>query len=191
MKCNWRTYDEVQLSTLPGYLTDSTLAVIGTSAARNGRIGDEILAQSMHVKGMMRNNSANTVYCRVLAFWTPERAISATSELFQIGATAYSTLTAVTGLNQIYTPLNKNKYKFLVDKTFRINSTAETGEVFKLNIFKKLGGKKIMFEHNTSGDENQNHVLNVVYMVARADDDTGLGEDIEMSLITRFWYTDP
>lgn len=111
----------------------------------------------------------------------------------QTGAT--STISSVNGLDTMYFPINKTELKVYVDKKFKIaGSTSGNGgrntRPFNAVVKWPGKGKKITYKGNAAGVGNQDYFVSVIWIVADANDDTSTGTVMELSQLTRFWFTD-
>jgi len=158
------------------------------------RIGNEILLQGFHTKGVLHNNSTGTIWVRKLILgYSDSIQDGAFTELFRLNLGTTGDLTTVVGLDVIYRPINKVKFHVYKDQVHKLSSNADTaGNHTKFfNDFQKFGGSKIKYEANTGGFTNQDKRFCILWLVADANDDTSLGNPIELSNITSWYFTDP
>lgn len=197
LKQNWYHDNEVQLNSLAqGAMQAYPLISQGASALQ--RTGNEISMKSFQLKGVLSNNSGSESYARCLIFGHNGNIDPnySTFPLFRAGASgATYTISQVNGLDTMYYPLNKNDMTLYYDRVFKLAGSA-TGNggsnTRQYSHFIKFPGKgkKVTFKANASGVTNQNWFISVYWIIADANDDTTSGTTLELSQMTRFWYTD-
>lgn len=193
MKKQFNLIDEQVLNTLsPSFFFSEFIVAQGTPL--NGRVGNEVLLQGCHIKGVLHNNSNSPVYVRRLVLGFSDGTITNTfTELFTSAGGVPTDLGTTTGLNSMYYSINKVKFKVYDDTMIRLGSLAsiDGNNTRFFNKFQKFGGCKIKYEGNTNGEQNQNKRFAVVWLVAQADDDTSSGVPIELSSSINWYFTDP
>jgi len=197
MKNIWYHDNEVSLNTLvQGAMQAYPLIANGNSNIT--RVGSEISLKSMQVKGMLYNNSGSESYARLIIVGHPG-TIDPTYTTFPIFKSASSGTSAVigtiNGLDAMYYPINTTELTVYHDQVMKLAGTATAGGPSNTRMFSKFikwpgKGKKIMYKANTSGYNNQNWMVSVFWIVADANDDTSTGTTVELSQLTRVWFTD-
>lgn len=197
-KENWYVDTEKLLDSLTqGYSQPYPLIANGTSHVT--RIGNEVNLKSFQVKGVLYNNSSAESYARLCIVGCDGNMDVSTASTFPLFRnTANGTTGGVgtaTGLQAIYFPLNKLDLKIYVDKTYKLagSVTASGGRNTRpyQHMIKFPGkGMRIKYEATSSGIGSQNRYILVFWVIADANFDTTTGTQVELSGITRFWYTD-
>lgn len=185
--------DEVTQDSLSSSFAVTELSQVAQGNTLYGRIGNEVIAKGIHLRGVIHSNIVRSTYVRTFLVGTTDSidATYATGEWFDTSVTGIGdTALAVTGLNQIYCRLNKNKFKVLFDKTYRLgaNQVTDGSNTRTFNIFRKLN-KRLKFEGNTYGPGNQNYRYLWVTVVAEGGDDS-VGGTVEFSAQTMFYFSD-
>lgn len=197
MKSNWYHDNEVQLNTLTqGAMQAYPQVSQGTTDL--ARIGNDINVKSFQVKGVLYNNSTQESYARLIICGHAGSLdpTFSTFPIFMAGASGASyNISQVNGLDTMYYPLNKTELHIYHDKVFKIagSATGNAGANTRMysHFIKFPGkGKKVTFKGNTSGTGNQNWFISVYWICADANDDTTTGTVVELSQLTRIWYTD-
>lgn len=197
MKENWYHDNEVQLNTLSqGAMQAYPLVTQGTTHVN--RIGNEISMKSFQVKGVLNNNSGSESYARLIIVGhdgTLDPTYS-TFPIFKAGqaGTTY-TISQLNGLDTMYFPLNKDDLHVYYDKVMRLAGSATGNAGSNTRTFRKFikfpgQGKRISYKANATGTGNQTWFISVYWIVADANDDTTTGTTVELSQLTRFWFTD-
>lgn len=187
-------YDESAISTLTGFNT-VPLASIDQGTGAYQRVGNQITAKGIYIKGMMHNNAAFTNCLRMCILGHPgdvDMTIAA-GEFYKdannAGGTSILTGGAA-GLNAMYYPINNAKFQVLYDRVFTFSpQNTDRNDTLRFRKFVKLN-RKIMFEANTSGVNNQNYNYFLLIVSAEGGDDVGLGSTVEFSAQASFFYTD-
>jgi len=197
IKQQWQHDNEVQLNTLTQGAMQGYPQVINALAA-TGRIGSDISLLSVDIKGCLYNNSGAESYVRMLMVGHPG-SIDPTFSTFPLFLTAGSgstgTVSTVTGLDIMYYPINTTELTVYEDKVFRLAGSATAGGPSNTQFFHKIKsfgprGKKITYKANSSGPNNQNWFVSVIWLVSDANDDTTAGTAVELSQLTRISYSD-
>lgn len=158
------------------------------------RIGASILAKGLHVKGAVTNNSTQESYLRMVIFCYNGAVDPATNFFMGTSAGSTSAISSINGLNAMYYPINQRDLKVRYDHVFKLagSATGNAGQNTRMfSKFIKFGGKKINFAGNTSGVFNQDWQYAICWIAADANDDTTTGTTCEVSMLERFYYTDP
>jgi len=184
--------DEGSLNTLslPMSFTEISSVAQGTSAST--RNGNQIIARGLNVVGVARNNSTSTTWLRMLLVGYDTGIDISDPEIFApLSSGAPATPLTVTGLNTIYTPIFTPRFRVFADQRFCLGPA--TGVDGKDTVFLKRYiklNKKIMFDANTGGQNNQNYRYALVFFCATADDDS-IGTTMELSYQGEFLFADP
>jgi len=154
------------------------------------RIGTEISLKGIHVKGFMRNNAIETVYVRMVLLKSQyDSNITAASTIFQDNVGGEVGLAS--GLNCLYQPFYRGKIQPIWTRMIKLAPSTSTdgNEVRFLNKFVKLD-QKIKFSSSSFGAGLTKPRYHLLFILADAADDTGLGSTVESSFTMRTWYTD-
>jgi len=171
---------------------------IANGQSNSTRIGSDISFKGLQVKGVLYNNSGSESYARLIIVGHPG-TIDPTYSTFPIfkntSAGATATIASVNGLDTMYYPLNNTELTIYHDKVFRLAGSATAGGPSNTRMFSKFvkfagKGKMIRYKGNTSGVNNQNWFISVYWIVADANDDTSTGTNVELSQLTRMYFTD-
>jgi len=185
--------DEVAMNTLSASVSFTELSGPAQGTGGLNRVGNEILAKSMHVTGVIRNNSNSTTWVRGIIVGFGPELDTADPELFmQLSSGTPSTPLTITGLNMIYTPLALSKVKVFWDRRFKVggSTTLDGSDTQFFNKKVNLNDKKIKFDGTLAGEGNQTYRYAVVFLCATADDDS-IGTTLELSYQSEFGFTDP
>lgn len=191
-KCKWLDIDEASFTTLTQFYPYDPLQIVQGDGSYQ-RDGTEIRLQGMHLKGILHNNGTETNYVRMIVYRTDLDSNLGTSVgFFNTPHDDVDTPATVTGLNQMYYPLDKTvAQKVYIDKVYKLSATTSTDGTHTrfFNHFIKLHNLKIKYQHNSTGAEACFPRLHVVFLTADADDDT-VSQIIEGSCLVRTWYKD-
>lgn len=165
----------------------------GTNAY--SRVGNEICTKMVHIKGVLHSNHTKPMWARMLIFKTADNNDGTTvlSELFESQNGTPQDLLTVTGLQVIYSKINKTKFTVYADRTMKLgvqNATDGSNTRF-FNMWHKFGygGMRIKYEGNTYGAGNQDKRIIFLCLVAEAADDATAGP-VELSYQANHWFTD-
>jgi len=196
LKNVWYHDNEISLNTLAqGGCQAHPIISQGTTGLT--RVGNEISLKSFHVKGVLYNNSTSETYARMIIVGhngTMDPTFS-TMPIFRAGATGQTyTVSQINGLDTMYWPLNKVEFHVYKDKVFKLAGSAAGSAAVNTKTFSqfiKFGrGKTVTYKANATGVGNQNWFITVYWIVADANDDTTTGTNVELSSLTRLWFTD-
>lgn len=198
MKSIWNHDNEVSLNTLSqGAIVSLPLVTQGT--ASTSRIGNEINLKMMHMKGVLYNNSSSESYVRLLVVGHSANIspVLGTFPLFVNGSSNNTVpIGTINGLDAQYYPVNKKDLTVYVDRKWKLaGSNVEAGarntKMFSECVKWPGHGKRICFEGNTTGYENQDWLCSIIWIASDANDDTSLGTNVELSQLTRIYFQDP
>lgn len=199
LKTFWQHDNEVSLNTLSQGTTANMYhpqLAVGNSGLQ--RVGNEINFKSMHLKGVLYNNSTQETYVRMIVVGCPgtlDPTIT-TFPLFRSGSSGVtSVVSSLNGLDQMYYPLNTMDLTVYQDNVFKLAGSNSYSGGSNTRMFSKFikfpgKGKHVTFKGNTTGQNNQNWYINVIWLAADANDDTSTGTNVELSMLTRYWYQD-
>lgn len=192
LKTTWVHDNEISLNTLAQGLISSGPAITNGTAPTS-RVGNEIRAQSLHLRGVLYSNSTQESYVRMLVVGC-DGSVDPTVSLFRTGALGGTAgISTVNGLDTIYFPVNKLEFKVYADKVFKLGASAAGtagSNTRTFSKFIKFGGKKVQYKGNVAGLDLQSWQYHVIWIAADGNDDTTTGTTVELSQITRFWFTD-
>lgn len=186
------TQDELACSTLTQNSAFQTMFNPTQGTGLTQRVGNEIRATGAQIKGILHNNGSNVIFVRFLLLGCgPSVDPATTTPLFKAATTgAGNDLSQVFGLNAMYAPLNKDLFHVYYDKVHKLGPQADPTSSKQFNIFQKLGGKRIRFNGNATGLDNQDWQLLFAVIPSDAHDDTTTGTTLELSYYGRAWFTD-
>jgi len=192
LKRNAVYYDEISQSTLTMGSASPMIAVTqGTGVYQ--RTGNQIVAKGFHLKGLLNNNASTPNYVRMLLAWSNTDTVTtfSTAQLFADANNAGGTANTgtVNGANVLYYPINKTAFTPVWDKVIKLGGYTDPSCTRMFNKFIKMK-KTIKFIANNSGDGLQDKQLTLFILAAQADDDTGVGQTIEVSHVARLFFTD-
>lgn len=193
MKRHYVNNTEELVSTLAQGTNWYSLADVDQGVNTAERIGMEIMAKGIHVCGHLHNNGSTTNWVRMVVIQQhTQDDISSLSEVFQkSGNTA--DFSSTTGMQAMYFPLQKTDFKVLYHRVFKLNPAGTAGLLDESRMFKtflKLN-KKMKFQKDLSeGADLQRPRYWLGCWAAESPNDTGLGENIELSFLSRFYFTD-
>lgn len=185
--------NEVTVSTLSQGTNWYDLTSIDQGVNADERIGMEVMAKGIHLAGHLHNNGSTTNWVRMVVIQQhTQDDISSLSEVFQkSGNTA--DFSSTVGMQAMYFPLQKVDFKVLYHRVFKLNPAGTAGLLDESRMFKKFIklNKKIKFQKDLSeGADLQRPRYWLGCWAAESPDDTGLGESIELSFLSRFYFTD-
>lgn len=197
LKEQWTHDNEVQLNTLvQGAMQSYPSVSQGTTHLT--RVGNDINLKKFDIKGVLSNNSTSESFARMIIVGHDGDLdpTMSTFPLFLAGATGSTfTISSVNGLDTMYYPLNDKELHVYEDKVFRLAGSATGNAAVNAKYYSKTinfpgQGKLIKFKANATGVGNQSWFISVIWVVADANDDTSTGTVVELSQLTRFYYTD-
>ena len=187
-KVHWAHYNEKSLNTLTGFEVLDPAAVVEGSGQEE-RIGTEISPTGFHIKGVLNNNGSSANFVRIVVVKSMTRQNIATGDWFAASTGLGQDITAVNGLDRMYWPIHKKVHQVLWDKVYRLEANGSTDKSRFFNKFLKLGGK-LKFDGGNTGSEQSTPRYHIIYMAAETEDDTSLGQSVEVSAIHRLFYKD-
>lgn len=151
--------------------------------------GQYVQKRGFHIRYTLHNNSDKLVFCRVLVMYNKigrnYTAYRAGTDIFEDGFANYSTNGT---LYDIQRKINKDRYTVLRDVTHKLGtSAAEATSALARKMWIPAAGKA-RYEQGANGPELNNLVVLVIS--ARADNDVTLGDTIECTVNTTFYYKD-
>lgn len=185
--------DEGVLNTLTASMSWTELSSPGWGTGPVNRVGNEIIAKRIRLTGVARNNSLSTTWLRFLILgYGPDVDLTAPEVFDALSSGAPETPLTVTGLNTIYTPIFKPKFRVFCDHRYNLGPSVSVdgSETKFFNKSVNLGNKKITFDANTTNEGNQTYRYAVVFWCATGDDDS-IGTTMDLSYQTSFDFTDP
>nr|QXP07597.1 MAG: putative capsid protein [Arizlama virus] len=194
MKRQVTTIDELAVNPLTSSLNVAEISNIAQGSGMPNRNGNNVLAKGIHVKGVLHNNSATrAVWARLLVVGVAgDCDLSTTTEFWDYQASGIpGDFTTITGLNMMYTKINKARINVKYDKMIKMGTTAAldgTNTKF-FNKFIRLN-HKITYDGNTYGFANQNYRYAVILLVAEAGDDTVGTDPVEYNMFSTLYFTD-
>jgi len=169
--------------------TSACINLVDTATVR--RIGNKIKIIGIHVKGFINNNSAKTNYVRVMLVGTREPAdVTTSTELLATTGGGTANISVAAGLNALYHPINKVKFRLLHDRVYKLGpSTSVDGSECKMINFMVKPKRNVWYEDGTQGADNQSYRYHLILIPSEAGDDT-LPSTIEISYCIRTFYVD-
>lgn len=187
-KTKWQHVNEINLSTLTGYLAYDPLAPTQGTGPQE-RIGTEIQPTGLHIRGVVHNNGGNANFVRILVVKSTTRQDIASGDFFAAASGIGQDITAINGVDRVFWPIHQKVHKVLYDKTLLLEKSTEINKAKSFNKFIKLSGK-VKFDGASTGPEQVTPRYHIVYLGAESPDDTSLGENVEVSALHRFFYKD-
>ena len=191
-KCKWLPLDETAITTLTQFYAYDPL-VITQGLQPDQRIGNEIRLSGFHSRLMFKSNADTNTWVRLALVKTyDETQITSSSYILEDANGAQLRPMDVTGLNLIYHPFDKQRIQVLYQRVIKLapNTSVDAKDITMIRRFVKLHNMKIQYEGNNTGSLNVKPRLHMLLMAADANDDTTLGNTIEVSGISRLWYKD-
>jgi len=164
----------------------------GTGAYQ--RVGNQITLKGVHEKGMLFNNSTKTVFVRQVIGWLKtEEALGSTTAIFRgTAGEAVAPSSLAAPYHAVYFPFHPAHFKPVYDKVHRLEgvdaTTAGNRNYAFFNCFKRFN-TKIKFT-STDVSLTMKPRLISIFFAATADADDGTGFIVELSRITREFFTD-
>lgn len=187
-KAYWTHVNETSLNTLTGYIVTDPAAV-DEGSGQEQRLGTEISPTGLHIKGVLNNNGSSPNFVRIVVVKSLTRQNVATGDWFAANTGVGQDISAINGLDRMYYPIHKKVHQVLWDKVYRLENNGTTDKSRFFNKFLKLGGK-LKFDGAGTGSEQSTPRYHIVYMAAETEDDTSLGQSVEVSAIHRLFYKD-
>lgn len=193
MKQIWTHQNEIKLSTLAqGTIQSGPNLDQGTTAIT--RVGNEIRAAGLHIKGTLYNDSGAETFIRCVivghnSYVNPVQNFFRTADIGTQGTT-----TSMNGADTMYFPVNKADLHVYHDKLYKLGGSAAGTAASNTRMFSKFikfNGRKVTFEGPNWGSNFQNWQYSIIWFAADANDDTSTGTTVELSQLTRFYYKDP
>lgn len=155
------------------------------------RIGNKINLTGFQFKGVLNNNGANTNYLRMIVFFAKDQSnFTGFSNIFASGSTE-ADFSSITGLDTMYYPMNKRLISVLHDRVYKLGSSSDLGLSNSRMFSKFIKLRNTIHYNNTStGADNVHPRLHVGIWAAESSDDTGTGQNVEVSGLARLWYKD-
>lgn len=177
------------------------------------RHGRKVTLTGIHIKGQVHNNGNRTNYVRILLLahkdnsWTG--APNSTMELFVGPDNQVRTLGNVAMMEKMLYPINKYRFYPLYDKIMKLEgkmgNSVHTSKASRMFVIKKKMNKAVWFDEAPSqvingvemqdnakevGEYNQNIHYTLMVLAADSQNDTIIGENVELSYFRQFWFTD-
>jgi len=196
-KAFFQSANEESLNTLTQGTNWYRLLNPGTGTGGQGRIGNEIIADSVEILGHINNNATTANFVRILVFWLigdNSGVADASTDIFQNGTISSSDFSVTNGMLSMYAPLNNNKVTVLSDSVHRLakSSTTDGTEVKMFKIKRSLRQTRVTFEaQGSQANSTMNKSLYLLAWAAEGASDTGVGTVVELSFISKAWYMDP
>lgn len=183
--------NEVQISTLTQTaLVEGPSIVQGT--AWNNRVGNEVCAHKLEVRGVLYNNSTSESMVRMLILSTKTHTDLSEVFISNTGGSTSGTST-IGGLDTMYYPINEADFRIHTDKIIKLAGSATGNAGANAQVIKhtvKFPKIRVKYDNNATGAFSQNWRYYVFYIAADSNDDTSTGTVVELSALTRFFFTD-
>lgn len=159
------------------------------------RVGQEITLSRMHFKGSLHNNgNTNNIVRILIGYYKDTQAFTTTSQIFEnpngFGtAVGFST---VNNLDSTYWPVNPVKFTTVLDRTYLLApvGSVDASNVKVLEYKINLKNAKIKFEGTDAGQDGQDKNLTMIAWTGEAGDDATIGTNVELSGLSRVFFTD-
>lgn len=178
------------------------------------RHGRKVNLTGIHIKGQVHNNGNRTNYVRILLLSHKDdtwyNAPNSTMELFIGPDNQVRTLGTVAMMEKMLYPINKYRFYPIYDKIMKLEgkqntSNNHTSRASRMFTIRKKMNKAVWFDEAPSqtingvemqdnaaevGRENQNIHYTLMVLAADSQNDTIVGEQVEVSWFKQFWFTD-
>ena len=184
---------EAAVSTLNQGTNWYDLTNIDVGTGPDNRIGREVRLKGIDIRGHLHNNGAGTNWARIAVFKAYEQTdMSSLALIFknQTGSVDFSTLA---GMRTMYYPFNNVDLKCVYDKIIKCNPVASDGLNDESAMFRHFikRDETLHFENQTSeGSETQRPRYWLAVWVAESGEDVGVGQTVELSFLSRTFFTD-
>jgi len=173
----------------PMFLDD--IMSIGLGDRVSSRIGREVFARGIRFSFVLNNNATVGVLARVLFLVNKigrnYTAYRAGTEIFDDNVSNDSTTGTLYDMTR---RINKDRYRVLSDKIYKLGSSAADGSNF---LQKKLWlpmKNKLIYDNTTAASVPELNNVIALVLVARADNDVSLGDVVECTMHSSFYYKD-
>lgn len=197
-------FNETVVST--NVMSTFDLNVIDVGAANQRRVGTQIVARGIHLKGFMHNNSKlEPIKVRMLIVRgkrSNNTPLIGTTELFTDGEDRYTHDTL--GGKALYYPVDPSKWTVCLDRTYTLGASPDPdtltittnyaghdgrGSMVQFNHWINCKNLKVNYlEDETNVPDVRWHLCLIPY---QGDRDTILGSNFDFNVLGRFYYKDP
>lgn len=163
--------------------------------ARNQRDGNRVYSLGQRYAFTFYNNSTFNINCRMIAVipriaYDPDIPSGiATALLFDSNGRGYP-LTSYNEAQLMLNPINKRGYRVMMDKTFTIQSNSGADAARNKTIKGYIKTRRILSWDAGESATQPDYPLYFVLWTSRADNDTGVGDNIEVSYMIRHHFKD-
>lgn len=186
---------ENSVNTLSGWYTDAGHMILGQNDTYAGLEGHIVRGKGISVHGWLRNNATTTVVLRMGMMLIKNGevqygAFSAGTAVLE-GDTSNATITTASSSQRLTQRFNQDQYKILSQKYVKLASSSSTdaSDVRQFSFWIPLKGKPYRYD---GPDKLPTKNVVAFYLVpCLANNDESLGENIELSYTTTFYYVDP
>lgn len=190
-KQNWLSINESSLTTTHGAVFYDPMQV-NRGNDRDDRQGIQISPTGIHLKGFLHNNGGETDFVRIIIFRAKVQTNFGTAiECFDNADGNPVDPSVINDGRLMYYPLSKNKMTVLWDRVFKVGpkTTATNGQhVQFFNQWIPLRGK-VRFDGLNDGNDNAYPRYHIAFFHTEADQEN-IGETMEVSFLSRFFYKD-
>ncbi len=176
----------------PTPLSSAPFKEIDGGSTAYKRIGNQINARGLRVRGTLRNKSANTktMMVRIIYLYNRrvENALTDASTLFLLKAGQPASCSSL-GFDAMYLPLNNSHFEIVSDETFKLGSSLENGD--NCHIYSKYIKLNNLVKYDDAVGDNINMGnLQVVAYAYPVDGTPTLDTSVQLSMDDTVYYTD-
>lgn len=187
-------FDENNISTLnqsPDNVKKE-LSMISAGTDQGTRTGWEINLRGLYMVLALHNNGATVQYVRLMIVRPKVQSPLTLDGNLLANATgnAINVTTGATGLNAMYYPANKNTVSVLYSRVIKLGASSDSSgkNTTIVKKFLKLRGK-VKWTGGAYNNANYGGVYLTAF-AAESPDDTGAGQNVELSGFARLYYSD-
>lgn len=169
-----------------------TIMALSLGDRVNSRIGREVYARGIRFSFVINNNASVGVLARVLFLVNKigrnYTAYQAGTDIFDDGTGNESTNGTLYDMTR---RINKDRYRVLSDNIYKLGSSAQDGSNFlQKKVWIPMKNKLVYDNVTTAGIPPELGNVIALVLVSRADNDVTLGDVVECTMHSSFYYKD-
>jgi len=183
--------DEASLSTLTNNIREHTPCRISSGVKENERIGNDVRYTGFDIRGYLNSNSADKIlHVRAMAFIDREKQGEATAT-DQLLLKSNAPVTHAQGAMSAVYAVNKQRYRVLWDRVFKLGPHNQTDQGASVRTFKKFIKTDLKCRFNDESDASiTSNDVKVIFWACEAAGDEVLGERVELYSQVIGYYKD-
>lgn len=185
---------ETPISSLNGWYANASHQILTQNASYAGLIGHKVRGKGISFRGWLKNNATTTMLVRI-GVLQAYRGSQITTDLYA-GTNVLETssgntnVTSAGSAQKITGRFNQDQYKLIRSYTFKLGASSATdgSDVRSYKMWIPLNGQ--MFGYDGSGVLPSNDVYAIFVMPVLGNNDENLGENVEHTFTSTFYYVD-